>query len=191
MCLCRSGDGQLISRDKRLVHLHRCAVRSYHRLLWKPPSINISYVLSPEAAAEPGKTAFGPGDVTSCVLQRSVVCVIWFGWERSVWITDGDGFCPRPSLRSTNVWWLRLAVVSVGWLFFMHRNTASYPTPPPVCLTSGIHLLRSLCSCVPAVWQQAGPDASCCLNVLSVFNRSRIRAEKIKTRSPWINRTAQ
>lgn len=30
--------------------------------------------------------------ITSCVFARSVVCVIWFRWKPSVWITLGYGF---------------------------------------------------------------------------------------------------
>lgn len=40
----------------------------------------------------------GPGDITSCVFESSVVRVIWFRWKRSVWITVGYGF-PVLSLR--------------------------------------------------------------------------------------------
>lgn len=33
-----------------------------------------------------------PGDITSCVFEGSVVCVIWFRWKHSVWIAVGYGF---------------------------------------------------------------------------------------------------
>lgn len=34
----------------------------------------------------------GPGDITSCVFEGPVVCLIWFRWKRSVWITVGYRF---------------------------------------------------------------------------------------------------
>ena len=65
----------------------------YHGPAVEAARRRISDGLSPEAVVEPGKQRqSGPGDITSCVFEKSVVCVIWFRWKRSVWIAVGSGF---------------------------------------------------------------------------------------------------
>lgn len=116
---------------------------SYRGLIVEATRHHISDGLSPEAVAEPGKQRqLGPGDITSCVFERSVVCVIWFRWKHSVWIAVGYGFpvlsLHRFQLPGTHLCLLRQALVHNGPLgssfSCIITTVAWYSTP--ACLTS-------------------------------------------------------
>lgn len=98
-----------------LIAIEQLSYTSYHWLTVEATGHHISSSLSPEAVVEPGKQRqLGPGDITSCVFERSVVCVIWFRWKHSVWITVGYGFPVLSLHRFATQCTLLLAQASCG-----------------------------------------------------------------------------